>query len=111
MVTDLLGWLNVTPSQLQKAYGIGEARAASLMQQFQTARSAPYANWLAALGMPPGGNAGLGDWSTLADVTRSEWQAQPEVGPVRAQALTAFFSHPKVQRMAAQLRAIEVDGF
>lgn len=111
VVTHLLGWLNVEPHQLQQAYGIGDVTAAALVTQFQAARSASYANWLEALGMPPGGSASLGDWSTLAGFTRSEWQAQPGVGPVRAEALVAFFSHPKVQQLAVQLQEMEVDGF
>ncbi|OAZ94813.1 NAD-dependent DNA ligase LigB [Halomonas sp. G11] len=111
VVTRLLGWLTVEPAELEQAYGIGHATAAVLMEQFQAARFAPYANWLDALGMPPGGSARLGDWSTLAGLTRSEWQAQPGVGPVRAEALVAFFSHPDVQQMAAQLNEIGVEGF
>ncbi|QNI04668.1 NAD-dependent DNA ligase LigB [Halomonas sp. SH5A2] len=111
VVTGLLDWLTVEPAELEQAYGIGNATAAALMEQFQAARFAPYATWLEALGMPPGGSARLGDWSTLSGLTRSEWQAQPGVGPVRAEALVAFFSHPDVQRMAAQLNEMGVEGF
>ncbi len=60
------------------------------MAQFDAARQAPYATWLTALGMPPGGDAGLG---------------------VRGEALVAFFSHPDVQRMARLLQLAGVDGF
>lgn len=111
IVTQLLDWLNVEPYQLNQAYGIGEARSVALFQQFQAARSAPYAAWLNALGIPPGGSAQLGDWYTLSGYQREEWQALPGVGPVRAEALVAFFSHPDVQAMAAQLQQAGVDGF
>ena len=111
VVTELLGWLALTPEQLQQAHGIGATTAAALMAQFDTARQAPYATWLTALGMPPGGDAGLGDWYTLAGYSRSDWQAVPGIGPVRSEALVAFFSHPDVQRMARQLQQAGVDGF
>ncbi|UTD57049.1 NAD-dependent DNA ligase LigB [Halomonas sp. MS1] len=111
VVTELLGWLAATPNQLQQAYGVGDARSVALVAQFQATQAASYAQWLMALGMPPGGNAQLGDWDTLAGYTRSDWQAEPGVGPVRADALVAFFSHPDVQRMAAQLKLTGVEGF
>ena len=111
VVTELLGWLEVTPEQLQQAYGIGEMSATTLLAQFNAARQAPYAAWLSALGMPPGGDARLGDWHTLTRYSRSDWQAVPGVGPVRGEALVAFFSHPDVQRMANQLQQTGIDGF
>ncbi|MGO1395802.1 MAG: NAD-dependent DNA ligase LigB [Halomonas sp.] len=111
VVTQLLDWLEVEPHQLQQAYGIGEVTAATLREQFQTARSASYDAWLNALGMPPGGNARLGDWYTLASYQREDWQAVPGVGPVRAEALVAFFSHPEIQQIARKLNEAGVAGF
>lgn len=110
-VTQLLDWLDIEPRELQQAYGIGNVRAAALIRQFQAAQGRPFEAWLSALGMPPGGNARLGDWYTLAGYQREEWQAMPGVGPVRAEALVAFFSHPEVQDMAAQLNQAGVEGF
>ncbi|BBI48128.1 hypothetical protein HORIV_05490 [Vreelandella olivaria] len=55
------------------------------------------------MGAPPGSEAVRGEWYELASYQREQWQAVPGVGPVRAEALLAFFSHPEVQRMAAQL--------
>lgn len=110
-VTQLLDWLDIEPRQLQQAYGIGKVRAAALIRQFQVAQGRPFEAWLSALGMPAGGDARLGDWYTLAGYQREEWQAMPGVGPVRAEALVAFFSHPEVQNMAAQLNRAGVDGF
>ncbi|MGP9641079.1 NAD-dependent DNA ligase LigB [Halomonas sp. AOP42-A1-14] len=111
VVTQLLDWLEVEPHQLQQAYGIGEVTAATLRELFQTARSASYGTWLNALGMPPGGNARLGDWYTLASYQREDWQAVPGVGPVRAEALVAFFSHPEIQQIARKLNEAGVAGF
>ncbi|WAM55699.1 NAD-dependent DNA ligase LigB [Vreelandella venusta] len=111
VVTELLGWLAATPEQLQRAHGVGSVRSAALVAQFQAAQAASYSQWLMALGMPPGGNVQLGDWDTLASYTPTDWQAEPGVGPVRADALVAFFSHPDVQRMAAQLKLTGVEGF
>ena len=111
VVTELLGWLAATPEQLQRAHGVGSVRSAALVAQFQAAQAASYSQWLTALGMPPGGSAQLGDWDTLASYTSTDWQAEPNVGSVRADALVAFFSHPDVQRMAAQLKLVGVEGF
>lgn len=111
VVTQLLDWLVVEPSQLEQAYGIGEATAAALIEQFQVARSQPFAAWLSALGAPPGSEAVRGEWYELASYQREQWQAVPGVGPVRADALVAFFSHPEIQRMAAQLNQAGVAGF
>lgn len=111
VVTTLLGWQDVTSQQLQQAYGIGSARADALLQQFQSAHFAPYDTWLSALGMPPGGEAGLDNWHTQTGYTLDDWQAMPGVGPVRAEALAAFFSHPHVILMAAKLQAAGVVGF
>ncbi|WP_311064332.1 NAD-dependent DNA ligase LigB [Halomonas sp. DWK9] len=111
VVTELLGWLELTTEQLQQAHGIGATSAETLAAQFSNARQAPYATWLSALGMPPGGDARLGDWYTLAGYSRADWQAVPGVGLVRGEALVAFFNHPDVQRMARQLQQAGVDGF
>ena len=111
VVTELLGWLALSEAQLQQAHGIGPATASSLAAQFAAARQAPYAAWLRALGVPSGGSAELGEWATLEGLSRAEWQAQPGVGPVRAEALVAFFGHPEIQRMARQLQQAGVEGF
>lgn len=111
VVTQLLDWLNVEPDQLQQAYGIGEATAVALLEQFQAARGQPFSAWLNALGAPPGSESVRGDWYELAGYQREQWQAVPGVGPVRAEALVAFFTHPEMQRMAAQLNQAGVAGF
>ena len=111
VVTQLLDWLEVESHQLQQAHGIGEATAEALMTQFQHARTASFDDWLEALGMPPGGSEHRGDWATLSGLDRTDWQAVQGVGPVRADALVAFFSHPQVQRMAARLNDAGVAGF
>ncbi|WP_346797020.1 NAD-dependent DNA ligase LigB [Halomonas sp. Bachu 37] len=111
VVTRLLDWLNVEPRQLQQAHGIGEVTAAALNEQFQLARGKPFAAWLKALGAPPGSEAVRADWPSLTGYQRKEWQAVPGIGPVRADALVAFFSHPEVQRMAEQLKQAGIEGF
>ncbi|MGM0858899.1 MAG: NAD-dependent DNA ligase LigB [Pseudomonadota bacterium] len=111
VVTQLLDWLDVEPHRLQQVHGIGEATAEALMAQFQQARTASLDDWMEALGMPPGGSERRGDWATLSGLDRADWQAVSGVGPVRADALVAFFSHPEVQRMAARLNDAGVDGF
>lgn len=111
VVTQLLDWLDAEPRYLEKAYGIGEVTSAALTEQFQIALRRPFSAWLSALGAPPGSESVRGDWETLAGYQREQWQAVPGVGPVRADALVAFFSHPDVQRMASQLHESGVAGF
>lgn len=111
VVTHLLDWLNVEPRQLQQAYGIGEATADALIEQFQVAQGKPFAAWLSALGAPPGSESVRGDWYELTSYQREQWQAVPGVGPVRADALVAFFSHPEIQQMARRLNDAGVAGF
>jgi DNA ligase (NAD+) len=111
VVTQLLEWLDAEPRYLEEAYGIGEVTSAALTEQFQIALRRPFSAWLSALGAPPGSESVRGDWATLAGYQREQWQAVPGVGPVRADALVAFFSHPDVQRMASQLNQSGVAGF
>ncbi|RUR30780.1 NAD-dependent DNA ligase LigB [Vreelandella andesensis] len=111
VVTELLGWLAATPEQLQQAHGVGDVRSKALVAQFEAAQAASYAQWLMALGIPPGGSAQLESWNTLAGYTHADWQAAPGIGPVRADALVAFFNHPDVQRMAVELTLAGVEGF
>ena len=111
VLTQLLDWLDVEPRHLEKAYGIGEVTSAALIEQFQIALSRPFSAWLSALGAPPGSESVRGDWDALAGYQREQWQTVPGVGPVRADALVAFFSHPEVQQMARQLKESGVAGF
>ncbi|WP_447927582.1 NAD-dependent DNA ligase LigB [Vreelandella sp. EE27] len=110
-VDGLLAWQRLSHEELTRVSGIGTARAEALMGAFGQARRASFEAWLTALGMPPGGDARLGDWEALRALSADEWQARPGVGPVRGEALAAFFSHPEVTRMATQLRAYRVAGF
>ncbi|WNL42226.1 NAD-dependent DNA ligase LigB [Halomonas sp. PAMB 3264] len=110
-VNELLGWQQLSREGLMQVSGIGEARAEALLSAFRQARGASFATWLDALGVPPGANARLQDWETLKALSADEWQARPGVGPVRGEALAAFFSHPELTRMAIQLRAVGVAGF
>ena len=111
LIEDLLSWLTLDRAELRQAQGIGAARSETLYEQFQAARVAPYSAWLQGLGMPPTGSASLEHWPILIDYQRADWEALPGIGPGRAQALQAFFSHVQVQAMASTLQALGVDGF
>jgi DNA ligase (NAD+) len=111
LVHDVLDWLALTPAQLATVPGMGTARAAHLAEAFAHTRSMGLGRWLRALGMPPAGNAALPDWNALARRSEAEWEAEPGVGAGRAARLRAFFNHPEVARLAAQLRAAGVAGF
>ncbi|MEQ5803432.1 NAD-dependent DNA ligase LigB [Halomonas sp. H10-9-1] len=112
LVTGLLEWLALDERALRRAHGIGERRARTLAATFAAARAAPFADWLQALGAPPGVQAGLpADWATLSGHARRDWAALPGVGPGRAEALAAFFADPEIRRLAEQLAALGVAGF
>jgi DNA ligase (NAD+) len=110
-VRGVLGWMHLTPAQLATVPGIGAVRANSMTREFAQARRRDFATWLRALGLPPAGSVSLPDWATLAARDQAAWQQQPGIGAVRAGRLVAFFQHPEVRRLAAQLHAAGVAGF
>ncbi|MEQ6917675.1 NAD-dependent DNA ligase LigB [Halomonas aquatica] len=118
-VTDLLGWLDIQERELRRVPSIGKVRAARLVDVFGRAHRRPFADWLAALGPPPGvasgvesaGEAGDGEWSRLAGWGEPRWRALSGIGPGRAGELVAFFSHPEVMALAERLGARGVEGF
>lgn len=109
--TSMLDWLTLNHADLTRVPGIGEVTATQLLERFDAAREQPFHAWLDALGAPPGSEQASGNWATLSAYQREQWQTLPGVGPVRADALVAFFSHPQVQRMARQLQQAGVAGF
>lgn len=110
-VHGLLDWMGLTPPQLTAVPGIGDKRAAALAQAFRQAQQRDFVSWLHALGVPPAGTATLPDWATLATRDLATWRRQPGIGPLRAQRLQAFFSHPETMRLAARLHRAKVAGF
>lgn len=108
----LLDWLEFDASQLQALPGIGPQRAAQLQATFQQAKDKPLEQWLRALGAPPGLNSDIqADWPSLLARSRDDWLRQPGVGHKRADQLRAFFAHPEVQRLGAQLQRAGVAAF
>ncbi|NMY50211.1 NAD-dependent DNA ligase LigB [Pseudomonas sp. WS 5011] len=110
MINGLLDWLELTPEQLSRVPGLGPRSAAALQQSFQLARQRPQQAWLRALGVPSQVPLNA-DWDTLARRSSADWQRQPGIGPQRAAQLTAFFQHPEVKALQAQLRAAQIAGF
>lgn len=110
MINGLLDWLELTPEQLSRVPGLGPRSAAALQQSFQLARQRPQQAWLRALGVPSQVPLNA-DWDTLARRSSADWQRQPGIGPQRAAQLTAFFQHPEVKALQAQLRAAHIAGF
>lgn len=109
-INSLLDWLELTPEQLSRVPGLGPRSAATLQQSFQLARQRPQQAWLRALGIPPQVSINA-DWDSLARRSTADWQRQPGIGPQRAAQLTAFFQHPEVKTLQAQLRAAQIAGF
>ncbi|WP_411176842.1 NAD-dependent DNA ligase LigB [Pseudomonas sp.] len=108
----LLDWLHLSTEQLKSIPGLGPRSASALQQSFNLARERPMQDWLRALGLPGNGNLGLdADWDTLAQRSVADWQRQPGIGPQRAEQLRAFFQHPEVQALRAQLREAQIAGF
>lgn len=108
----LLDWLALSEDQLRGIPGFGQRSAATLMQHFALARQRPFADWLHALGLPPTAGASLaGNWDVLARRSAQNWQRQAGIGPIRAAQLQAFFRHPEVLTLRAQLHAASIDGF
>lgn len=112
LVSGLLDWVALEPEALSRAHGIGPVRAQRLAEAFAEAAQAPFGQWLAALGVPPGAEAALpSSWAELAAITAEEWQRERGIGPERAAALVAFFAHPEMARLAERLARTGVEGF
>ena len=110
LIHDLLDWLSLTPTQLAKVPGLGQARATALAQTFADARKRPFADWLRAMGMPPAAGMALPDWPALGARSAEDWQTAG-AGRAKSAHLAAFFEHPEVRAHAARLHAIGVQGF
>ncbi|MCY1283288.1 DNA ligase B [compost metagenome] len=108
----LLDWLELDARALTQRPGIGDRRAAQLVQRFDEARRRPFGQWLLALGIPTTAPAALdGDWAALSLRTSADWQGLGGIGPARAEQLRAFFQHPEVRELAERLGSEGVEGF
>ncbi|MFJ3487006.1 NAD-dependent DNA ligase LigB [Pseudomonas sp. NPDC090202] len=111
-INGLLDWMHLDGARLANIPGLGEQSSAKLLKSFQGAREQSFEIWLKAIGLPPVAGASLGDsWSALASRSVEQWQAEPGIGPGRAKQLQAFFQHPQVQALSAQLREQGISGF
>ncbi|WP_343352213.1 NAD-dependent DNA ligase LigB [Pseudomonas sediminis] len=108
----LLDWLEFDSEHLQQLPGIGPRRASQLQQAFAQAQRRSLQQWLQALGAPPGIQLGAeDDWATLLGRSHADWMKQPGVSQKSAERLLAFFSHPEIQRLGAQLQEAGTAGF
>src|SRR5690554_3655442 len=112
LVESLLDWMWLDQETLQRAHGVGEARAKALMETFATVQASSFSRWLQALGAPAGTESALpAGWSVLSEYGHRDWAALDGIGPERATALTKFFAHAEIQRLAVQLAEQEIAGF
>lgn len=112
LIEGLLDWMPLERAQLANIPGLGQRSSAKLLESFQGAREQSFERWLKAIGLPPVAGAPLGDsWSALAARSMDQWQAEPGIGPGRAQQLYAFFQAPQVQALSRQLRDQGIKGF
>jgi DNA ligase (NAD+) len=108
----LLDWLTLDAQELANIDGFGDRSSARLLNSFNSARQRPFARWLKALGLPPTGQAQLGDsWQELAQRNTEQWQAEPGIGPGRAAQLSAFFRDPQVLALSETLHMAGINGF
>jgi DNA ligase (NAD+) len=111
-LSSLLDWLTLDTQELATINGFGERSAARLADSFNQARDRPFTRWLKALGLPPTGQAPLGDsWKALAQRDIEQWRAEVGIGPGRAAQLNAFFRDPQVLALSETLRDAGIDGF
>jgi DNA ligase (NAD+) len=111
-LNSLLDWLTLDTQELATINGFGERSAARLAVSFNQARDRPFTRWLKALGLPPTGQAHLGDsWQALAQRDIEQWRAEAGIGPGRAAQLNAFFRDPQVLALSETLRDAGIDGF
>ncbi|CAI8785419.1 DNA ligase B [Pseudomonas sp. IT-P258] len=111
-LNSLLDWLTLDAQELATIDGFGERSALRLADSFSQARQRPFIHWLKALGLPPTGQAPLGDsWQALARRDIEQWRAVADIGPGRAAQLNAFFRDPQVLALSETLRDAGIDGF
>lgn len=108
----LVDWIILQPEDLLKIDGFAERRSGQLHQALQRGRTKPFQHWARALGVPAPRGLELGEsWAELAARNAARWQQEPGIGPVRAQQLVAFFQHPQVRSLAANLGEEAIQGF
>lgn len=111
-VTRLLDWLTLDAAQLANIDGLGERRIARLLNSLQESRQQPFERWVKAIGLPPSGDAPLGQsWQALVARDEQAWQVHPGIGAQRAAQLREFLHDPNVLALSEQLRAAGIAGF
>ncbi|MFJ4141786.1 NAD-dependent DNA ligase LigB [Pseudomonas sp. NPDC089734] len=111
-IKGLLDWMTLDRAQIANIPGFAERSSSKLFDNLQKARERPFQAWLKAIGLPPTGEAKLGDeWHELATRSIEQWQNEPGIGPGRATRLWEFFQDPHVQALSKQLREQGIAGF
>ena len=111
-VNNLLDWLTLDAARLANIGGFGERSSERLLASVHAARQQPFERWVKALGLPPTGDAPLGQsWQALVARDEQAWQAYTGIGTQRAAQLTEFLRAPNVQALSEQLRAAGIAGF
>ncbi|MQU64723.1 NAD-dependent DNA ligase LigB [Pseudomonas sp. FSL R10-1350] len=111
-VNNLLDWLTLDAARLANIGGFGERSSERLLASVHAARQQPFARWVKALGLPPTGDAPLGQsWQALVARDEQAWQAYAGIGAQRAAQLTEFMREPNVQALSEQLRPAGIAGF
>lgn len=111
-ITNLLDWMTLDSAQLANIAGFGERSSERLLASWRSARQQPFERWVKAIGLPPTGDAPLGQsWQALAARDEQAWQTHSGIGARRAAQLSAFFRDPNVQALSEALRAAGIAGF
>lgn len=109
---NLIDWLTLDAAQLANIDGLGARSIDRLLNSLSNARQQPFERWVKAIGLPPTGDAPLGQsWQALVARDNQAWRAYPGIGAQRAAQITAFLHDPNVQALSESLRAANIDGF
>lgn len=102
----------LSKEDLLKLELFAEKRAENLLKAIAAAKSRPLSRLLYALGIPQVGEktardlaASLREMRRVAGASRDELLAVPEVGPIVADSIAAFFEQPAARRLVAELEA------
>lgn len=111
-LNSLADWITLQPEDLRHIDGIAGRRSEQLHRTFQQGRERPFQQWIRALGVPAPRALDLGEsWAQLTARDALQWQREAGVGPNRAAQLVAFFQHPQVRHLAANLGDEAIQGF
>ncbi|WP_075183317.1 NAD-dependent DNA ligase LigB [Pantoea sp. 1.19] len=106
----LFSWLEWGPATFPTVPGLSRQRQARILDTLMRSRAQPLRRWIKALGPPlPAQALNAMDEEALRAMPAwpvSEWLRLPGIGQALAAKLVAFFHHPSVRELLAQIPAL-----